>query len=270
MSIPFVSIIMPAYNCIDVIGNSIDSVLNQTYTHWEMIIVDDASTDGTAEFVRTHYSDERIHLHTMPANVGSGACRNFAISVSTGRYIAVLDADDECFPTRLEKQLLVFESDPDADVVASQIEEFGDWGGPLIGQWPTDKEAISKRQKQNKMPVAHPTVMFRRELFDVAGGYDPACRRAQDFALFLKLHHRKIVCVDEALVKYRTQRPVSIKYALTNQVYSELALRRHHLRCSGVPESDLPTTPAYRPSSYLLAFRGWFIRTVREYAQGLA
>ncbi len=99
-----VSIIMPAYNCSRFIGKSIDSVLAQTYTAWELLIVDDCSKDNTAEVVAA-YKDERIHYSRNEQNMGAALSRNKALREAKGRYIAFLDSDDVWAPEKLEKQI---------------------------------------------------------------------------------------------------------------------------------------------------------------------
>ena len=99
-----VSIIMPAYNCGRFIKESIDSVLDQTYDTWELLIVDDCSTDNTKAIVST-YDDKRIRYMRNPQNMGAALTRNKALREAKGRYIAFLDADDMWLPNKLEKQL---------------------------------------------------------------------------------------------------------------------------------------------------------------------
>ncbi|MDY0989968.1 putative teichuronic acid biosynthesis glycosyltransferase TuaG [Flavobacterium sp. ACN2] len=101
-----VSILTPTYNTEKFIRSTIESAQNQTYTNWEMILVDDASTDNTVaiieEFVK---KDSRIKLFKLPENRGNGFARNAALEKATGKYIAYLDADDLWFPEKLEKQI---------------------------------------------------------------------------------------------------------------------------------------------------------------------
>lgn len=99
-----VSIIMPAYNCGRFIKESIDSVLAQTYTNWELLIVDDCSTDNTKAIVST-YDDKRIRYMRNPQNMGAALTRNKALREAKGRYIAFLDADDMWLPEKLERQI---------------------------------------------------------------------------------------------------------------------------------------------------------------------
>ena len=101
-----VSIIMPAYNCVDYISESIKSVQNQSYRNWELIVADDNSTDGTVDAVRSVAADDnRIHLLETDINLGPAAARNRAINAAQGDYIAFLDSDDIWHPEKLEIQL---------------------------------------------------------------------------------------------------------------------------------------------------------------------
>ncbi len=103
-----VSIIMPTYNCGRFIAESIQSVLAQTYTNWELIIVDDCSTDNTAEVVAS-FEDKRIHYLQNEQNEGAALTRNKALRAAQGRYIAFLDSDDLWLPTKLERQIAFME-----------------------------------------------------------------------------------------------------------------------------------------------------------------
>ncbi|GGM31997.1 glycosyl transferase [Paraliobacillus quinghaiensis] len=105
---PLVSIIMPAYNCADYIGITIKSVIGQTYKNWEIIIIDDCSTDNTEAIVKDFISmDNRIKYFKLEKNSGAAVARNKAIDLAEGEYIAFLDSDDVWFPEKLEKQIKV-------------------------------------------------------------------------------------------------------------------------------------------------------------------
>jgi glycosyltransferase involved in cell wall biosynthesis len=262
---PLVTVIMPTFNNIAVIENAVKSILAQTMSEWELIIVDDASSDGTANLITDKFTDKRIKLIRLERNLGSGSCRNIAIDNAKGEYVAILDADDESVPDRLEKQSNILKQRPDVTVVASQVLEFGDWGGPLSGTWKTDDATVLARQKAGKMPVPHPSVMMRRAAILEVGGYDTACRRAQDYALFLRLANKKIVCIAEPLVKYRTDRPISIAYAIKNEMYADLARSRYSLWLTGAPASELPTRPNMGITIVVRALRGWGVRRCKEF-----
>ena len=103
---PLVSVIMPCYNMEKFIAYTIESVQRQTYPHWELLIVDDTSTDGTADIVRSHQiQDDRIHFVVKPKHSGIADTRNQCISMAKGRFLAFLDADDLWHPEKLEQQL---------------------------------------------------------------------------------------------------------------------------------------------------------------------
>lgn len=101
-----VSIIMPTYNCADFIGETIESVLAQDYKNWELIIIDDCSTDDTKNIVEKYrYNEERIKYHRLEKNSGAAIARNTAIDLANGRYIAFLDSDDLWVSTKLSTQI---------------------------------------------------------------------------------------------------------------------------------------------------------------------
>ena len=123
-----VSIIMPAYNCEAFIKESIESVMAQTYTHWELIIVNDCSTDNTLAVV-TEFSDPRVTLINNEVNLGVANSRNIAIEKAEGRFIAFLDSDDLWYSTKLEKQVIALCKAGENTVCShssyERIDEFG-------------------------------------------------------------------------------------------------------------------------------------------------
>lgn len=103
---PRVSIITPTYNCAEYVAHTIDAILAQTMGDWELLLVDDASTDATAEILRQRAEDDpRIRVFVMPQNGGAAVARNVGIEKARGRYIAFCDSDDSWAPTKLERQL---------------------------------------------------------------------------------------------------------------------------------------------------------------------
>ena len=102
---PLVSVIVPCYNMERFISDTIDSVRRQTYPHWELLIVDDASTDGTVGIVQKHcVQEDRIHFVVKPKHSGIADTRNQCLKMAKGRYLAFLDADDLWHPEKLEQQ----------------------------------------------------------------------------------------------------------------------------------------------------------------------
>lgn len=220
---PKVSVVMAVYNGEVTIEQAITSILHQDEVDWEMIIVSDGSTDRTVEIVQTFLNDGRIMLVENEQNQGSGYSRNLAITLAKSPWIAVQDADDISLPTRLSKQLAYAKGHPNVDVVSCQVMEFGIWGGPELGSWPLSPVDIRERYLSDKMPVAHCGALIRRESIEKAGGYDPDCRRAQDFALFRRMVDPEFSAVQDVLLLYRTERPLPLKYAISSGRYGRLA-----------------------------------------------
>lgn len=127
---PLVSIIIPAYNAEAYIEGTLNSVKNQSYGNWELLIVDDCSTDGSAEIIKEYSEkDSRIKYFRTESRSGSPAVpRNIGIENARGRYVAFLDSDDLWLPEKLEKQIRVFQENADAAIVFSYYEKISEEG----------------------------------------------------------------------------------------------------------------------------------------------
>jgi len=206
MNIPAVSVILPAYNCEKFIGKAIESVLHQTFTDFELIIINDGSTD-TTESVIQRFDDQRIIHLKNSANQGLIYTLNKAIAGANGKYIARMDADDICLQERLGKQKTFLDQNKDIAVVASTI-EFINEREEKTGLWELDRQTISAGQirsailKQNC--IAHPTVMIRSEIIKQLK-YKEYQKNIEDYDLWLRLLNRgyKIAKLDEPLLLYR-------------------------------------------------------------------
>jgi glycosyltransferase involved in cell wall biosynthesis len=179
---PPVSIVLPVRNGAATLSRAVASVAGQTRGDWQLVAVDDGSTDGTREWLRrAAAADARITVVEQPA-LGLVDALNAGLAVAQGRLIARLDSDDECHPSRLEEQMAWLQAHPEAGVVSSLVGFGGDRaagaGYALHVDWLngllTPEEIRLNRFVES--PLAHPSVMFRRELIDRHGGY-----RAGDF-----------------------------------------------------------------------------------------
>src|SRR3954471_13594365 len=133
---PLVSIILPAYNVEKYLGKAIDSILQQTFTDFEFIIIDDGSTDGTEKILK-NYSDPRIVYLKHEANMGLVYTLNHCISLARGIYIGRMDGDDISLPDRIQKQFEYLQIKQDVDVLATQVRLI-DEDGNAIGFWDDD------------------------------------------------------------------------------------------------------------------------------------
>lgn len=184
---PLVSIVMPAWNRADVIASAIESVLAQTYSHWELLVVDDGSTDQTAAVVSRFQNDARVRLLTGP-HVGVSAARNRALREARGELVAYLDSDNTWFPHFLAEIVAAFQQHPDRDsVYTAQIVENADLGESYLRANTFDRE-----QFRSKGGIDLNVFTHRRQLFEDLGGFDERMTRFVDWELIGRYSERSI------------------------------------------------------------------------------
>ena len=227
-----VSIIMPAYNAANYIQEAIDSVINQTFLGWELIIVDDGSTDHTKEVITKNVLvDHRIHYYYQK-NGKQGKARNLAISNSNGEYVAFLDADDLWIPQKLEIQLLEIKEKnvdlvfSDSYIFSAQHQVHSNKRMHTINRFLQGDEAIQLFLVGNRIPNL--TVLAKKEKIIAAGGFTTIknIQNAEDYHLWLKLliDGCTFYGSDKTLAYYRVHEDSSTfqdKYA-TDQVIEAL------------------------------------------------
>ena len=177
-----VSIVTPAYNCSKYIKQTIDSVIAQTYINWELLIVDDCSTDNTVNVVKD-INDERVHLIINDQNCGTASCRNKALALAKGRWIAFLDSDDWWFPKKLEKQIIFMENNGFAFTYTeyTMADEYLNPKGPHVSG-PT---RITRKRMYDFCWPASMTVMYDA---NITGALKiPALKKHNDYALWLSV-----------------------------------------------------------------------------------
>lgn len=195
-----VSIIMPSYNTAKFISETIDSVLTQIYTNWELIIVDDCSTDNTDEVVKSFLSDDRIKYIKNEKNSGAAFSRNRALCEAKGKWIAFLDSDDVWLPEKLEKQIAFMEKNDYHFSYTNYIEidEFSIPNGRVI----TGPKKVTRHGMYNYCWMGCLTVMYDAETIGLIQIAD--IKKNNDYAMWLKVC-KKSDCylLDETLAKYR-------------------------------------------------------------------
>ena len=200
-----VSIIVPVYNVEKFIRETMDSVLAQTYPHWELLLVEDGSGDSSAEVIEAYIKEKqetRIRLLRQPSNQGAAKARNRGVQEARGRYLAYLDADDLWVPEKLERQLL-FMAEKGAAFSFTGY-EFADENGVGMGKSVRVPETLHYRQALSNTTIFTTTVMFdtdriSRELLEM-----PVVK-SEDTALWWKVLRMGYTAygLDENLVKYR-------------------------------------------------------------------
>ena len=184
---PAVSVLMPVFNGRSHVQHAIDSIRAQTWSDWEMIIIDDASTDRTADIVEAAVTaDSRILLVRHDQNRGLAVSLNEAFRRSSGNLIARMDADDRSLEARFEMQVRFLNDQPAVDVLGTSAWNI-DPAGKRLDVYRcrlTHEDIAAHIYKEN--PFIHPSVMFRRRFLEALGGYDESYRRAQDYDLWLR------------------------------------------------------------------------------------
>ena len=195
-----ISIITPTYNCAQFIGETIKSVINQTYTNWEMIIVDDASNDNTEEVVKS-IKDERIKYIRLKENSGAATARNIAMENASGKFMAFLDSDDIWIKDKLEKQVK-FMIDNNYNFSCTAYEKMNEKGDSLNKVFKPKKKADYNRILLD-CPVGNSTVMYN--VSNLGKFQVPNIRKRNDDALWLQILKKEkfIYGMPDILMKYR-------------------------------------------------------------------
>lgn len=193
-----ISIVMAVYNCANFIEETIESLLNQNYSNFELIIVDDCSTDDTWAKLNS-FSDKRIILLKNEKNSRLAYSLNRAIGICHGEYIARMDGDDLCEPDRFVVQVAYLNEHSDVAVLGGYAQQFG--ASSVLMKFPIGHEEI-KTELLFTNPMSHPTVMFRKSLID--SWYDPKIVAAQDYELWSRLIWKvQFHNLPQPLIKYR-------------------------------------------------------------------
>ena len=196
---------MAAKNYAKFLPMAVESVLAQTFIDWELVIIDDGSTDRTPVVVQPFLSDPRVR-YLRSDKLGQTRAKNLGLRLSRGEFVAFLDADDAWGPSKLEKQMQVFREQPDLGVVFCRRSFMDEQSNPIPAKpvpTPPRGRVLDRMIVQNF--VCFSTVVARREVFSHVGAFDPQWDLAIDFDLWLRVAKLySFDFVDEELVQYRT------------------------------------------------------------------
>lgn len=198
---PTVSVILPVYNTKMYIKESVESILQQTFSDFELLIIDDASTDGTQDIIKG-FIDNRIVFIQKEKNSGYTQSLNSGIEFAKGKYIARMDADDISLPQRLEKQVAFLEAHEEVVVCGADAEIIGS-NERFIPFFLTHEEIITSMLITN--PMIHPVIMFRRSfLLENNIRYNESFEPAEDFELWVRIASiGKLANLPDVLLRYR-------------------------------------------------------------------
>ncbi len=239
MKKPFISIIMPVYNAEHFVSQAVESILRQTYSDFEFIIIDDGSTDSTPRIL-AQYNDTRIRFIRKNYNEGIINVLNLGIQFAKGRYIARMDADDISLPKRLEKQVAFLEQRKDIAILgtrAIRIDERGRFLEYMVSV--TSPQHIQKLLEAGFVPIVHPSVMMRADFIRKLGGYRDGFLHVEDKDLWLRAieNGAKIANLKDTLLLYRTYiKSVTIQYIVERCHSGLYAMDCFYRRKQGLPE----------------------------------
>lgn len=202
MQIPEISVIIPVFNAAPFLQESIESILNQTFSDFELIILNDKSTDESLEIIKKNQSkDNRVIIIDKEQNVGPANLRNEGINAARGTFIALMDADDIALPTRFEKQIAILKNNPEIGVCGTGFTFFGSKKNKTINH-SNDHDAI-KVSFLHSCNIGNPTVMFKKEVLGDLK-FDNDYVPAEDYDLWSRLLAKThFYNIPESLLNYR-------------------------------------------------------------------
>lgn len=202
MTAPAITVLMPLYNAAPFLDEAVDSILAQSWADFELLVINDGSTDGSLEKISAR-TDPRIRVETLPRNQGVVAALNLGLQRARGAYIARMDADDIALPERLALQYSYMEQHPEVGALGTNFEFFG---GPASASWVHYFEATDLAiALLFENPICHPTVMLRRSTLSTHGlTYPDDAPHAEEYALWLRLAAcSRLANRPERLLRYR-------------------------------------------------------------------
>ncbi|MBA2454660.1 MAG: glycosyltransferase family 2 protein [Chloroflexia bacterium] len=228
------SILLPAYNSERWLEDALDSVLQQSHTTFELLAIDDGSTDATAQILERYAAkDPRIRVLSHP-NWGMGASLNHALAEAQYDWIVRMDADDVMLPDRLERQVAFVTENPDV-MVASCLVRYIDANGQIVGSYTSDittREVFQRHLRENRIiGFHHPGVIMKKDVVLAVGGYRPQYWSADDLDLWNRISERGhlMLVQPEYLMKYRVH----------GSSVSHQAARDQHMKVRWVEHSML-------------------------------
>lgn len=229
-----VSVVLPVYNVAAYIQDTIQSILNQTFSDFELLLLDDCSTDDTVARIQA-ITDPRVRLIRNERNLGRAGTDNAALQHVRGEYVAKMDGDDLCHPERLARQVAHLDQHPEVNVVGGWMQNFGN--DTYLNQYPAEP-ADARVFTLFGLPVGNPSVMLRTRLLREEGmHYDATLRQTEDYDFFARYLERLVVAtLPIALIQYRTF-PVHQKVVLGERSQVADQVRNQLLLRWGIPHS---------------------------------
>lgn len=266
---PAISVAMSVYNGERFLAEAIDSVLAQTFTDFEFLILDDGSSDATPSIIRAYAARDNRIRPIIRENRGLIASLNQLIEEACAPIVARMDADDICHPERFERQYAFLRERPEYGVIGCSSEDIDEQGRTLLLKGtghPLDHEAFLATIGTGGQLICHPAAMFRRDVVLGVGGYHAAFRHCEDFDLWLRLASvTRLGNLPERLIRYRhSPGQVSSRHATEQQIGAAVSLLAYEERAAGRrdPTASLERLPPIDELDALFG-RGGVARDVR-------
>jgi glycosyltransferase involved in cell wall biosynthesis len=269
MSPPTVSVVLPVYNADQYLSTAVESILDQTYTDFELIALDDGSTDRSPEILRRYAeTDDRVRVIHRPQPT-LGALLNEGLREARGRYVARMDADDISRPRRLERQVDYLNAHPGVGIVGAQAQAISPEGYPIRRlDHPLTHDAIDAALLNGDgAALSHPVIMMRTDVAGQVGGYPSDRETSEDVDLYLRAAEQsRLANLSSVLLDYRL-RPDSIchtrygQQAIDTRAIVRAALRRRGADDRTPPTMDLSQQKHYQDPVHLRLL--WARRALR-------
>ncbi len=269
---PKVSVLMPVYNAERYLAEAVESVLAQTFTDFELIALDDGSTDTSLSLLNRYAAqDDRVYVVSQP-NRGVAHTRNDLLRLARGEYVAVLDADDVAMPARLDRQIAYLDAQPEVVCVGSCHQVIDDCSRLLTElQLPEDNDTIQRLALAGHGSICNSASMIRRKALIAVGGYDPSVAPAEDLDVWLKLGEVGLLAnLSDVLIKYRLHsNSLSEKKQALQRENARLACERAWQRrgIEGRFEAGNPWRPGPSRGSryqYMLRYGWWAFKSAQR------
>lgn len=250
MNIPRITVLLPVFNGAAFLRPAIDSILGQTYRDFELLIIDDGSTDASRE-IAASYADPRIHRLENGRNLGLIATLNRGLDQARGEFIARMDADDLSFPDRFARQVGFLDRHPEVGVCGTWYERAAPEGTTLMR--PPGEDSLIRLLLTFDTVFAHNTIMLRRDFLERHGlRYDPACPYAEDYDFWVRCaRHTRLANIPEVLLHYRYHPDNTSNRYRTEQIGTADRVRAAYLADLGLA----PTTEELALHLELIQFR---------------
>lgn len=235
---PLVSILLPVYNSVAFIESALNSILLQTYQNFELILINDGCTDGT-EVILLDFAKKHINVRLINQdNLGYCQSLNNGIDCCEGKYIARMDADDIMHPNRLELQVNYMESNSEVSILGTSIQYIDVYNNHHRKHiYPTRLEM--SKSIFDESPLAHPSVMIRKDVFDQIGKYRENMFPAEDYDLWLRAFTQNIVIdnIKQVLLYYRVHISNTSSNNSIRRAYASICAQKGGLlRLNGMPD----------------------------------